>query len=236
MKGKMSVSAWLSLISGAFVLGGLACIVAYALSTDGPHLQFVGVGLMTALATFVTGYLFGFLFGIPKVVSSGELRHRRDQPSTVTETSTASTTTRTVSVPMTADGISTEVLAAAGGQPAADSDVSSNGDAASRTPDGRAEHDASRTFEPSSNLAEVSDWLTKLLLGAGLVSLTKLGPPLGALIDSVASGLEGSTGAVSGPARTLAGALLIAYTALGFLDGYVVTTLWYGRRIAADVY
>lgn len=40
----------------------------------------------------------------------------------------------------------------------------------------------------------MSDWLTKLLLGAGLVQLTHLG--------------------------------------LGFLVGYVTTTLWYGRNVS----
>ena len=41
------------------------------------------------------------------------------------------------------------------------------------------------TFSPSTNLAEISDWLTKLLLGAGLVSLSRLGGPIGRLIDDV---------------------------------------------------
>jgi hypothetical protein len=85
------------------------------------------------------------------------------------------------------------------------------------------------SFTPSSNLAEISDWLTKLLLGAGLVELTRLAGPLRALVDVVARGL----GSVppSSPATVVAAAILVTYVILGFLDGYVVTTLWYGKHL-----
>jgi hypothetical protein len=89
-----------------------------------------------------------------------------------------------------------------------------------------------RSFEPSTNLAEISDWLTKLLLGAGLVSLTRLGPPLGRLINTVARGL-GPHGMATGAAVDIAAAILIGYAVLGFLAGYLATTLWYGKRLRA---
>jgi hypothetical protein len=91
---------------------------------------------------------------------------------------------------------------------------------------------AVRSFEPSTNLAEISDWLTKLLLGAGLVSLTRLGRPLGRLIHTVARGL-GPHGAATGAAIDTAAAILIGYAVLGFLVGYLATTLWYGKRLQA---
>ena len=86
---------------------------------------------------------------------------------------------------------------------------------------------------PSTNLAEISDWLTKLLLGAGLVELTRLGHPLSSLIDAVARGLQGipAGGAVSGTPVLVAASILVMYVVLGFLDGYVVTTLWYGKYL-----
>ena len=68
---RLHVSQWLAIISGGLLLAGLLCIVLYASSTAGPHLRYVGVGLLVAFAAFVSGCLFGFLFGIPKVVSSG---------------------------------------------------------------------------------------------------------------------------------------------------------------------
>ena len=86
---------------------------------------------------------------------------------------------------------------------------------------------------PSTNLAEISDWLTKLLLGAGLVELTRLGHPLSSLIDAVARGLQGvpAGSAVSGTPVVVAGSILVMYVVLGFLDGYIVTTLWYGKYL-----
>jgi hypothetical protein len=186
---KVPVSSWLSMASASVLLVGFILIGAYAFATPGPHVQYLGVGLLTAFAAYVTGCLFGFLFGIPKVVSSGELRHKGEDKSP------------TVSLKPSTDGT---VTASPAGE-----------------------------FTPSTNLSEVSDWLTKLLLGAGLVQLTHLGGPLGGLIDAVAQGLgQVPAGATpSGMARVVAGALLVTYVVVGFLSGYVVTTLWYGRRL-----
>lgn len=121
----------------------------------------------------MSGILIGFLFGIPRAVSSGELRRSTD-----------------------------------------------------------ARNDA---FTLSPNLAEVSDWLTKLLLGAGLVSLTRLGGPAGRLIDAVASGLQSAgnvpSSRVASSARVVAGTILVAYAILGFLEGYVITTVWYQKKL-----
>ena len=88
-------------------------------------------------------------------------------------------------------------------------------------------------FSPSSNLAEISDWLTKLLLGAGLVSLSRLGGPIGKLIDGVAGGLHGKTSdpAVIQAAKVTAGTIMIAFTVLGLLVGYIVTSTWYQARL-----
>jgi hypothetical protein len=84
---------------------------------------------------------------------------------------------------------------------------------------------------PSTNLAEISDWLTKLLLGAGLVELTRLGQPLSELIDNVARGLGGATasGGVTESAVVIAASIMITYVILGFLGGYLTTAFWYGR-------
>ena len=155
------------------LLGGTALILIYAFSTPGSHWSYVGVGMLTALAALLTGFLAGFLVGVPKVVSSG----RRQQVRQVTS--------------------------------------------------------QLDMFSPSTNLAEISDWLTKLLLGAGLVSLSHLGGPVGRLIDNVAGGLHGTTSdpATIQAAKVFAGAVMIAFTALGVLVGYVITSTWYQSKI-----
>jgi hypothetical protein len=53
--------------------------------------------------------------------------------------------------------------------------------------------------------------------------------PLGTLADTAARGLGSAT--PSGPAVVIAAAILATYVVLGFLDGYVVTTLWYGKHL-----
>jgi hypothetical protein len=88
------------------------------------------------------------------------------------------------------------------------------------------------TPSPNTNLGDISDWVTKLLLGAGLVSLSHLGVPLGRLIDNVASGLYAATSpADAAGAKVLAGAILVSFTVLGVLEGYVVTSIWYPRKL-----
>ncbi|HEV2372360.1 MAG TPA: hypothetical protein VGS19_09330 [Streptosporangiaceae bacterium] len=94
-------------------------------------------------------------------------------------------------------------------------------------------HLSAGLFSPSTNLAEISDWLTKLLLGAGLVSLGHLGDPIGRLIDNVAGGLHAANsdpGSVQA-AKVLAGAILIGFTVLGVLEGYIITSTWYQKKI-----
>jgi hypothetical protein len=158
---------WLGVLALGGPILGIIPVFVYALTTPGTPGSYLGVGLLTALAAFLAGCLTGFLFGIPRVVSSGQARL----------------------------GTSSD-------------------------------------YSPSSNLAEVSDWLTKLLLGAGLVQLTHLGAPISHLIDTVAAGLH-TTPAYSGPATVMAGAIIFGYVTIGLLDGYVVTTIWYQKKLAS---
>ena len=159
------VGTWLAFLALVLSALGSIWIVIYSFATPGSHLSYLGAGMLTALAAFLSGCVVGFLFGIPRVVSSGQLRHDK----------------------------------------------------------------GSQGYVPSTNLAEVSDWLTKLLLGAGLVQLTHLGAPTGHLIDTVAAGLTPPTVSKipSSAAKVMAGAILFGYAAIGLLDAYVVTTMWY---------
>ena len=91
-------------------------------------------------------------------------------------------------------------------------------------------------WTPSTNLAEISDWLMKLLLGAGLVELTWLGGPTSRLVRTIASGLDRPApgGDPSGSAIVMAGAILVLFPVLGFLVGYMLTTLWYRHALVED--
>jgi hypothetical protein len=215
-----NVGSVLAIASMTLFLFGLVFIALYAAATSGSHLRYLGVGWLTACAAFASGCLIGLVVGIPRFVSSGGLRHE-------VQAQVSPKASRTGAPHGTAG-----VAAAEAGTAVADAQQGAPEPASQRqsTPNSLASN-----FSPSSNLAEISDWLTKLLLGAGLVELTRLGRPLSGLVDSVARGLQGtsSTTAISGPAVVIAAAILVLYLVLGFLDGYVITTLWYGRRLAS---
>ncbi len=95
---------------------------------------------------------------------------------------------------------------------------------------------AAGVYTPSNNLEQVSDWLTKLLLGAGLVQLGRVGRWLGGFIDGLAGAFtSGDAASVPSAAKVIAGSLLAFYSAFGFLFGYIITTIWYRRRLEATM-
>lgn len=210
-------TTWLATFCGGIAASGSVIIVIYGLASGDNRAEAISTGLLTALASYLTGFLLGFLFGIPRYVSSGEFR--------LSQKPSVPVAPRGGTVPSS----STAQVASGGTVTAAPDQPSDQENVGAADSTGR----PSSAFTPSTNLAEVSDWLTKLLLGAGLVQLTHLGAPVASLINSVAAGIEGGTTAEpSGSATVLAGAILITYAVLGFLVGYVLTTLWYGNRLA----
>lgn len=228
---RFKATAVLSVIAGLLMVAGLLAIVLYAYATPGLHVRYLSVGLLAAFAAFAVGSLAGFLFGIPRAVSSGALRHLTSelpspQPSVTPSggaPATAVTGAGAGGTPLTTAGAPTGETPVAGAPSAVSGGAPVGSLSTGQAPRGR--------FSPSTNLAEVSDWLTKLLLGAGLVGLTHLGGPAGGLIDAVARGLQRPDVSTDGPAQLMAGALLLAYGTLGFLSGYVVTTTWYSRKL-----
>ncbi len=196
-------AAFIPIVAAMFALG-VVLIILYVVSTVGPHLRYISVGLFTACAAFLIGTLAGLVLAIPRVVSSGFYGHQ-----------------------MSIQGINRLSNQEPDGPGLADAEAEPVAATGERV-QGQREVPG---FLPSTNLAEISDWLTKLLLGAGLVSLARLGHSLGELIDTVARGLGGATvsGGVTESAIVIAGAILVTYVILGFLGGYLTTAFWYGK-------
>jgi hypothetical protein len=71
----------------------------------------------------------------------------------------------------------------------------------------------------NTNLVEISDWLTKIIVGLGLVNLQKVPE----LIDGAAAVLANELPAES---YAFATALIVAFSVLGFLMGYLYTRLF----------
>lgn len=76
--------------------------------------------------------------------------------------------------------------------------------------------------EINSNLVEVSDWLTKIIVGVGLVELKDL--PANA--ESVARFIAPSLGIPTDSAVPIAGGIMLFFSVLGFLIGYLVTRIY----------
>lgn len=76
------------------------------------------------------------------------------------------------------------------------------------------------TYQPNTNLTQVSDWLTKIIIGVGLVQFGQLTDTLGRLGDSLESSLGGEPAG-----KPFAIALVVGFFVIGFLGGYLYTRL-----------
>ncbi|GAA0678910.1 hypothetical protein GCM10010193_35530 [Kitasatospora atroaurantiaca] len=153
---------------GSVLGAGLLGLTLYsAASEDWPAV--LGGGLMVAATFTVAGGGLGFLFGIPRLLTSGAAAHPADQSAT----STAS-------------------------------------------------------YAPNTNLEQVSDWLTKILLGAGLTQIGTLPHRLRQLGDALAPVVGGDEGAAG-----FAASLAVYFTVLGFLAGWLLTRLLLARALSA---
>jgi hypothetical protein len=75
-----------------------------------------------------------------------------------------------------------------------------------------------RSLLINTNLEQVSDWLTKTIVGVALVELGRMLPALNRLVVALAAVYGG------GPAATVvAAAILIFFPIMGFFAGYITT-------------
>jgi hypothetical protein len=112
------------------------------------------------------------------------------------------------------------------------SKASSDTNSSQQTSDGK---DA--RVRPNSNLVEISDWLTKIIVGVGLVELKFIPAKLGKLSLYLGQGLEGngkSAVVISGQSAGLA--ILVFYSTVGFLIGYVWTRLYFSSDLEDQIY
>lgn len=78
----------------------------------------------------------------------------------------------------------------------------------------------------STNLEQISDWLTKILVGVGLAQFDEIGDALGRLNTSVANG-------ISSPANeTFAGGILTYFGVFGFLAGWIIARIYVTRAVS----
>lgn len=83
-------------------------------------------------------------------------------------------------------------------------------------------------YRPNTNLEQISDWLTKILVGVGLVQFTTFAQHAGDLVTFLGPALGGDP-----LGESFAGATLVVYSVSGFLAFYLVTRLYLGRAFAS---
>jgi hypothetical protein len=76
-------------------------------------------------------------------------------------------------------------------------------------------------YSPNTNLEQVSDWLTKLLIGAGLVQLGQLRGSLADLVEFLKPALGNDD-----TASVFAAASVLYFLIGGFICGWLATRLW----------
>ena len=154
-------------LTTVFLVGGLFFLV------------FLGTGLVVcviwSLASFVSGCVIGFLFGIPKTVDSGRLlsnaRNRAEE--------------------MLKSEPNTKAV-------------------------------LNHRFIPNTNMEEISDWLTKIIVGLTLVEFRQIVSWFREAATTLAQGIDSED-----PARRVAVSegIMVYFGAVGFLSGFLLTRL-----------
>jgi len=173
----------------------------------------LGIAIIIALAAFAFGGIIGFLFGIP---------HTNQPQQNNTITAPAAGTPPSPGVPVAANtnantNVNTSINPNTQVQPQS---ISASNITANRP---------ASNYTPSTNLEQIADWLTKIIIGVGLVQIHKiitqfniLCLSLGSSLDSISNiGCKNLINAThSGPA--VVGALVISF----FIDGFLIVYLW----------
>jgi hypothetical protein len=82
-------------------------------------------------------------------------------------------------------------------------------------------------YRPNTNLEQISDWLTKILVGVGLVQFTALAGHLGDLVRFLGPSLGGEP-----LGESFAAATLVIFSIGGFLVFYLMTRIYLGEAFA----
>jgi len=94
------------------------------------------------------------------------------------------------------------------------------------SPSGETPATGGQRYRSNTNLEEISDWLTKIIVGVSLTQLGEIEARATGLIGAVAAGFGGSN-----EAKAFAAGLLTTAVIAGFLASYLVTRLYLRRAL-----
>ena len=196
-----------------FGYAALIGLFFYAIGeASGPQsfIDILGMVLALAFASFAAGGAVGFLFGIPHTT----------QPAPPANTAPLTGTPPVATNP-------------APGPPATGATTSPQAPASVvATPRSNAVD-----FKPSTNLEQIADWLTKIIVGVGLTSIHRIIPQFNGLCISIGGSLDHKT-VPGGHGAPVVGTILVLFSILGFLIVYLWTYLYLigiQRSLACDI-
>lgn len=83
------------------------------------------------------------------------------------------------------------------------------------------DEEPNRLHKPNNSLEQITDWLTKIIVGAGLIEIRQI-------IDFIGDiGTElGPTFATGSAGKAIVIAIIVHYVLIGFIEGYLMAYLW----------
>lgn len=87
--------------------------------------------------------------------------------------------------------------------------------------------EGTRRYKVNTNLEQVSDWLTKILVGVGLTQFREIKTAMDDLLNRFSADLPSLQNA-----KPLMTATIVLYLILGFLGGYALTRLYLSSKIS----
>lgn len=85
-------------------------------------------------------------------------------------------------------------------------------------------------YTPNTSLEEISDWLTKIIVGLGLVELKSIPSKVQQISEYVAARIAGSPEQV-GSATSMVSSVLIYFPIVGFIGSYLITRMYLANEI-----
>lgn len=169
-------------------------------------LKAFGVSMLVCLSAASIGAIIGFLFGVPRPISESGLQPSQSNGSSV------------VTAPQSTDRAAPPESGPTGAAAVTPPPPPTLSAASSAVPG----------WQASTNLTQISDWLTKIIVGVGLVEAHRITEVAGNINTFVSSQLfEGLVGT-----QLVLPALMLAGLIFGFLYSYLFTQLFLAAMMA----
>jgi hypothetical protein len=171
-------------------------------------------GLLWSVACLAVGGLLGFIFGVPRAPTLTSLTEPKyTRPSRATGASGT---------------IAEAGPSGATGSSGASGPSGATGGSGTRATAGSGASSTEPPYQPNSNLEEISDWLTKILVGMGLSQWPAIKSQLKTVMTLLANGIGGEN------AQPLALGIVMYFGTIGFLAVYLLTRLFISSALASQ--